>query len=108
MHKSSAPPADRFSEASPSAIVLKEHSGQECWVNPGLTRRWAMRTVRAILVKAAAMVTVLLTAGAIIVLASGQTLANPAIAKKTGKACATCHTAPPALNDYGKKYKASH
>jgi hypothetical protein len=35
-------------------------------------------------------------------------MANPAIAKKEGKPCAACHTAPPALNDAGKKYKASH
>jgi hypothetical protein len=41
-----------------------------------------------------------------IVITSAQTMANPAIAKKTGQACAKCHTAPPALNDYGKKYKA--
>ena len=52
--------------------------------------------------------TVLLTAGAMIMLASGQTLANPAIAKKTGQPCTKCHTAPPTLNDYGKKYKESH
>jgi hypothetical protein len=31
--------------------------------------------------------------------------ANPATAQKTGKACPTCHTAPPALNGTGKKYK---
>jgi hypothetical protein len=42
-----------------------------------------------------------------LMLASGQTMANPAIAKKTGQACGKCHTAPPALNDYGKKYKDS-
>jgi cytochrome c551/c552 len=48
----------------------------------------------------------LLTAVAIMVLASGQTMANPAIAQKTGKACNACHTTPPALNDAGKKYKA--
>ncbi len=35
-----------------------------------------------------------------------QVQATPAIAQKTGEACAKCHTAPPALNDYGKKYKA--
>lgn len=35
-----------------------------------------------------------------------QAAATPAIAKKTGAACTKCHTAPPALNDYGKKYKA--
>ena len=37
-----------------------------------------------------------------------QAAATPAIAKKTGQACNKCHTAPPALNDYGKKYKAGN
>lgn len=32
--------------------------------------------------------------------------ATPAIAKQTKQPCAKCHTSPPALNDYGKKYKA--
>ena len=36
---------------------------------------------------------------------TGPTLANPAIAQKTGKACGACHTTPPALNAAGKKYK---
>jgi hypothetical protein len=31
--------------------------------------------------------------------------ANPTIAQKTGKGCPTCHTAAPALNGTGKKYK---
>jgi cytochrome c551/c552 len=35
-----------------------------------------------------------------------QAMANPAIAQKEGKACTACHTAPPALNDAGQKYKA--
>lgn len=34
-------------------------------------------------------------------------MANPNIAKETGQPCAKCHTAPPALNSYGKKYKES-
>jgi len=34
-------------------------------------------------------------------------MANPNIAKSTGQPCAKCHTAPPALNGYGKKYKES-
>jgi hypothetical protein len=33
--------------------------------------------------------------------------ANAAIAKSTGQPCTKCHTAPPALNNYGKKYKES-
>ena len=61
--------------------------------------------MRTVLAEAVATGTALLTASAMIVLASGQSLANPAIAKKTGEPCTKCHTAPPALNDYGKKYK---
>ena len=62
-----------------------------------------LKTMRAISAGAA---TALLIAAAMM-LASGQTMANPAIAQKTGQACAKCHSAPPALNDYGKKYKES-
>jgi cytochrome c553 len=52
------------------------------------------------------MSVVLAAAVAMMMLASGQTMASPAIAQKTGEACAKCHSpAPPALNDYGKKYK---
>ena len=47
----------------------------------------------------------LLIATAMIVLVAGQTMATPAIAQKTGEQCTKCHTAPPTLNDYGKKYK---
>jgi len=34
-------------------------------------------------------------------------LATPEFAKKTGQPCTKCHSAPPVLNDYGKKYKSS-
>ena len=52
------------------------------------------------------MSAVLAAAVAVMMLASGQTMASPAIAQKTGEACVKCHSpAPPALNDYGKKYK---
>jgi len=51
------------------------------------------------------MSAVLAAAVAVMMFASGQTIASPAIAQKTGEACAKCHTAPPALNDYGKQYK---
>jgi hypothetical protein len=37
---------------------------------------------------------------------TAQSVANPAIAKKTGKACGACHTTPPALYAAGQKYKA--
>ena len=59
-----------------------------------------------VLARAVATASAVLLAGTMIVITSAQTMANPAIAKKTGQACAKCHTAPPALNDYGKKYKA--
>jgi hypothetical protein len=36
---------------------------------------------------------------------SQPAMANADIAKKTGQPCAKCHSAPPALNAYGKKYK---
>ena len=65
------------------------------------------KSMRAILTGAAGTATAVLIAAAMLMLASGQTMANPAIAKKTGQACGKCHTAPPALNDYGKKYKDS-
>jgi hypothetical protein len=32
--------------------------------------------------------------------------ATPAIASQTKQPCAKCHTSPPTLNDYGKKYKS--
>ncbi len=56
---------------------------------------------------AAKAATSILIAGAMIMFLSAPSMANPAIAKKTGEACTKCHTAPPTLNDYGKKYKAS-
>ena len=55
--------------------------------------------------KVTASVSALLLAGAMLAMTAGQSVASPAIAQKTGKPCATCHTAPPALNATGKKYK---
>ena len=65
-----------------------------------------MRNLKTMRTISAGAATALLIAAAMM-LASGQTMANPAIAQKTGQACAKCHSAPPALNDYGKKYKES-
>ena len=47
---------------------------------------------------AVGMSTALLIALAMVTTTSQPAMANPAIAKKTGQACAKCHTAPPALN----------
>jgi hypothetical protein len=47
---------------------------------------------------------VVLAAGAL-TFAPRDAQANQAMAQKTGKGCPTCHTAPPALNGTGKKYK---
>ena len=64
------------------------------------------RAMSAILAGAAGMATVLI-AVAMVMLASSQSTATPAIAQKTSQPCAKCHSAPPTLNDYGKKYKDS-
>jgi hypothetical protein len=50
---------------------------------------------------------VLLLALTMVTAAPHTAIANPAIAKSTGQPCAKCHTAAPALNSYGKKYKES-
>ena len=65
-----------------------------------------MQGSKKVLAAAAATASAIVIAAAMIVVAAGQSMANPAIAQKTGQPCAKCHTAPPALNDYGKKYKA--
>jgi len=62
-------------------------------------------TMSAVLGGAAKAAAALSIAIAMIMLVSGQTMATPAIAQKTGQQCAKCHTTPPTLNDYGKKYK---
>jgi hypothetical protein len=54
---------------------------------------------------AAGLAIVLLLALTIVASAPRVALANPQIAKSTGQPCTKCHTAPPALNSYGKKYK---
>jgi len=64
--------------------------------------------MRTVVTKVAASVSAFLLAGAMIAIATGQSFATPAIASKEKKACGACHTTPPALNDAGKKYKASH
>jgi hypothetical protein len=60
----------------------------------------------ALAIFAGAAAVVVMLAGAIM-FAPRPAAANPAIAQKTGKPCTTCHTAAPALNSYGKKYKDS-
>ena len=38
---------------------------------------------------------------------SRQAMATPKMAQQTSQPCTKCHTAPPALNGYGQKYKDS-
>jgi len=45
---------------------------------------------------------------AMLAVATPPASATPAIAKATGQPCTQCHTSPPTLNDYGKKYQDSH
>jgi hypothetical protein len=56
---------------------------------------------------ATGMAAAILVTFALVTATSRPAMANATIAKKTGQACAKCHSAPPALNDYGKKYKDS-
>jgi hypothetical protein len=60
------------------------------------------------------LVTVTVLSGAAALLFAGmltfapeKAQASAAFAQQTGKACNFCHTAPPALNDQGKKFKAN-
>jgi hypothetical protein len=61
----------------------------------------------AIALAAAGIAAAMLLTFAMVTATSRPATANPTIAKDTGQPCAKCHTAPPALNDYGQKYKAS-
>ena len=64
------------------------------------------KAIKSALVRgAAATVTLSVLAFAMLAVAAPPASANPAIAKATGEPCTKCHTAPPALNDYGKTYK---
>jgi hypothetical protein len=60
--------------------------------------------IAAILAGAAGMAAIVVVAGAI-ALSPRPAMANVGIAQKTGQPCTKCHTKPPALNAYGKKYK---
>lgn len=63
------------------------------------------KTMSSISTRVAAMA--ILIAVLMITVASQQAMANSDMAKQTGQPCTKCHTAPPALNAYGKKYKDS-
>jgi hypothetical protein len=60
--------------------------------------------------KAVTLTTVLAGTIALVILgalAPHRAQANPIFAQQTGKGCPACHTAPPALNGTGKKFKAN-
>jgi len=63
------------------------------------------RAMTAIFIASAAIAAAAVLAG--IVATPQPAMANPAMAKKTGQPCTKCHTTPPALNAYGKKYKGT-
>jgi hypothetical protein len=64
-------------------------------------------TMRAVLTAVAATATAIVLGVAMTVMVSGQSMATPAIASKTGQPCTKCHTAPQTLNAYGKQYQKS-
>jgi hypothetical protein len=68
-------------------------------------RRLSMPKCVVIAFAAVWMSAAFLMAFAMVTTTSPPAMANAAIAKKTGQACAKCHTAAPTLNAYGKKYK---
>ena len=65
-------------------------------------------TLSAVLTAVAATATAIVLGVAMMLTVSGQSMATPAIAQKTGQPCTKCHTAPPKLNAYGKSYQKSH
>jgi len=62
-------------------------------------------TMRAVPARGTVTAAVVLVAATMIALASRQAMATVDMAKTTGLPCKQCHTAPPALNSYGSKYK---
>ena len=68
-----------------------------------MAKRKSMSHILAL--AAAGMAAAILIIFAMVTATSRPATANPNIAKATGQPCAKCHTAPPALNSYGKKYK---
>ena len=53
------------------------------------------------------MAAVVVMAMAATAVAPSAVEARPAFAQQTGFPCTRCHTAPPALNGYGKSFKAA-
>ena len=75
-----------------------------------MVRNSAMRNAKQIGVivsRAALTLMAILIASAMITVTSRQAMATPKMAQATGQPCTKCHEAPPALNDYGQKYKES-
>jgi len=66
---------------------------------------WTKRELGSAAVAVAMLIAIAIM---LVALAPHRAMANADIAKKTGLPCAKCHTAPPALNAYGQKYKDSH
>jgi len=62
--------------------------------------------VHTLALAATGMTAAILITFAMVTATSRPAMATAAIAKKTGQPCAKCHTAPPALNSYGKKYQS--
>jgi hypothetical protein len=61
---------------------------------------------RIVLVLSASAVAAMLFAAAALTVSPREAAASPALSQQTGQPCTKCHTAPPALNAYGKSYKA--
>ena len=66
-----------------------------------------MKTLLAVASAGIVMMATLLILSGTFMLTSRQAQANPKYAQETGKGCPFCHSAPPALNDNGKKFQAN-
>jgi cytochrome c553 len=64
-----------------------------------------LRTKSAIVIGTSGVAAAIFVAA--MIAAPRSAMANPDMAKSTGKPCGACHTTPPTLNDYGKKFRDS-
>jgi cytochrome c553 len=64
-------------------------------------------SMKKLVLAGAVVATAFSLAAVMVTLTPRQAAAKPEYAAQTGKACTFCHTAPPALNDQGKKFQAN-
>jgi hypothetical protein len=71
----------------------------------GETSKTFSAVAAALVAGAAATAAIILVASIATIAVPNRAEAKPEFSQRTGQPCAKCHTAPPALNAYGKKFK---